>query len=125
MRDVCEHDNGIMKMPLSWLFSFSEAASCTEGTSSSLVGEGNHSIDSSSVVVSSLWSSDREDSPEAGDKMSVFFLQAQAHANTRSLPLVQGQLATGRSTILVELSQLVLQDLAVGLHARSSLPTQG
>ena len=51
MRDVCEHSNGIM----SWLFSFSEAASCTEGTSSWLVGEGNHSIDSSSVVVLSLW----------------------------------------------------------------------
>ena len=53
MLDVCMCGNGVMKMSPSLLFSFSEAASCTEGTASSLVGEGNNSSDSSSVFLSS------------------------------------------------------------------------
>ena len=53
MLDVCERGNGVMKMSPSLLLWFSEAVSCTEGTASSLVGEGNDSTDSSSVVLSS------------------------------------------------------------------------
>lgn len=53
MLDVCKRGSGIMKMSPSLLLLFSEAASCTEGTASSLVGEGSDSTDSSLVVLSS------------------------------------------------------------------------
>ena len=51
--DVCMRGNGVMKRSPSLLFSFSEAAFCTDGTASSLVGEGNNSSDSSPVFLSS------------------------------------------------------------------------
>ena len=60
-----------------------------------------------------------QDLEEAGNETPLFVLQ-EAQSNARSLSLLQGKLATSRTIILMKLSQLILQHLAVGLHGRPS-----